>query len=56
LKESLQRRLGPIAERRDAFARDPQRVDQILARGAERARSAAAQTMTAVRKAMRISP
>lgn len=45
-------RLAPIAERRAELAGEPQRVDEILSRGAERARAAAAETMAEVRTAI----
>jgi tryptophanyl-tRNA synthetase len=54
LREKLQERLAPIAERRKAFEEQPERVERILADGAERARAVAAATMCQVRKAMRI--
>lgn len=54
LKETLAARLTPIAERRAEFAKDPERVEAILDRGAEEARSVAAATMIDVRKAMHI--
>ena len=55
LKDSLHERLGPIAERRESFARDAHAVERVLARGADRARSVAAETMADVRSAMRVS-
>jgi tryptophanyl-tRNA synthetase len=55
LKESLARRLTPIAERRDVLAKEPEKVRAILARGAERARETASETLADVRKAMHIS-
>jgi len=54
LKDSLNVRMGPIAERRRALEADPGTVDRILAEGAQKARSAASATMQDVRRAMRI--
>jgi len=56
LKQSLTGVLAPIEERRRAWAGEPERVDAILARGAEAAREVAAGTLAAVRRAMRIGP
>jgi len=55
LKESLSGTLGPLSERRRALADDPAAVDRILEEGAERARSAAGETMRHVRSAMGLS-
>src|SRR5262245_30847234 len=49
LKQSLTAVLAPIEERRRAWAGEPERVDAILARGAEVAREVAAGTLTEVR-------
>jgi tryptophanyl-tRNA synthetase len=54
LKESLGARMAPIAERRNALEADPASVDRVLAAGADRARTVAAETMAEVRRAMRI--
>jgi tryptophanyl-tRNA synthetase len=54
LKESLIRRLGPIAARREALAADPHGVDTVLARGAEAAREVASRTLEQVRRTMKI--
>lgn len=42
--------LRPIQERRRELLADPRRIDEILARGAERARAVAARTMKEVRE------
>lgn len=52
LKESLQTRLGPIAERRSALQEDPETVPRILRQGAEKAREVASTTMRRARAAM----
>lgn len=52
LKESLTVALAPVAERRRELVADPERLDAILARGAERAREVAGTTMKSVRSAM----
>lgn len=46
--------IGPMRERRNEFAKDPAAVMLLLKQGTERAREAAAKTMTEVRQAMRI--
>jgi tryptophanyl-tRNA synthetase len=54
LKDSLLARLAPIATKRAALSADPRHLDDLLARGADRARATAGETMAAVRGAMRI--
>lgn len=52
LKEQLGLALAPIAERRAELDRQPGRLEEVLARGAERAREVAQSTMHEVRGAM----
>ncbi len=52
LVENYRTRLAPIRERRAALAREPEAVDALLARGAARAREAAAATLAVVRSAV----
>lgn len=52
LDEVLQEFLGPIRERRQEFAKDPDGVMQILKKGSEAARKVAANTLGEVRKVM----
>ncbi|HSB53178.1 MAG TPA: tryptophan--tRNA ligase, partial [Gemmatimonadales bacterium] len=52
LADAMIATLAPIRERADALKRDPGEVDRILARGAERARAIAVETMAAVRRRM----
>jgi len=54
LVASLEAFLGPIRERRAAFAAKPRLVDEILAAGSERARREAAETLREVRHAMKL--
>lgn len=54
LLEVLSAELDPIRARREEFAKDPQAVIQILKEGTEAAREVASQTLSEVRKAMRI--
>ena len=54
LKDSIGRRLEPITARRAELSADPGRVDRILERGAEEARTVARQTMSDVRKATHV--
>ena len=44
--------VAPIRERREALLRDPDRIDDILADGAERARAIAAPMLDEVKEAM----
>ncbi len=52
LKDSLSRSLAPIAAARADLAAHPERVDEILAAGAARARAAAGETMAEARASM----
>jgi len=54
LLEHLGPALAPLRERREAFARNPERVREILDAGAEKARKAASSTLEEVRDAVRI--
>jgi tryptophanyl-tRNA synthetase len=52
LTEALNSHLAPIRERRARYANDPSYVQQVLARGVQRAREEAIRTLDEVRKAM----
>lgn len=52
--EILNAALEPIRARRAAYASDPAELDRLLARGAEKARAAAEETLRAVRETMRL--
>jgi tryptophanyl-tRNA synthetase len=52
LAEFLNNRLAPIREKRAELVAHPEKLDAILAAGAERARGVASATMAEVRKAM----
>ena len=52
LGELLASKLGPIAERLKALKANPDELDAILAKGAEKARVLAAPTLAAAYKAM----
>lgn len=54
LKKSVLARIGPVAERRAEFEARPEKVEAVLAQGAANARAVASETMTEVRRAMRI--
>jgi len=54
LCSEIDRRLAPLRARRSELARDPARVERILARGAAHAREVAEGTLLDVRRAMRI--
>jgi tryptophanyl-tRNA synthetase len=54
LFESLQKRLGPIYERRRELEAHPDNVMDILNEGAKKAKTVAGETMAEVRKAMKI--
>lgn len=54
LVDVLESVLGPMRERRAAYARDPKRVFAFLKRGTDEARALAGETMRAVKKAMGI--
>lgn len=55
LNAVLQETLGPIRERREALARDPGAVLEILRRGTDNARSVAAETVRRVKHAMKLN-
>jgi tryptophanyl-tRNA synthetase len=55
LANALNARLEPIRERRAALLSQPDHLKEILFDGSRRARTVAAETMTRVREAMRIS-
>jgi tryptophanyl-tRNA synthetase len=48
--------LGPIRERRQAFAEKPERIVEVLQEGSRRARAVAAGTMDEVRRAVHLTP
>jgi tryptophanyl-tRNA synthetase len=52
LLEKINAYFGPARERRKQLAADPERVEEILCRGAQRARVEACQTMRLVRQAV----
>ncbi|MHB1552242.1 MAG: tryptophan--tRNA ligase, partial [Vulcanimicrobiaceae bacterium] len=54
LAEALNAYLKPIRERRALYAADTAQVERIIAEGTQRAREVARQTMTGVRRAMRL--
>ncbi|MHB0884911.1 MAG: tryptophan--tRNA ligase [Bacillota bacterium] len=54
LTTRLQAVMGPVQERRSRYRERPERVDEILAAGSEKAQRAAAATMEQVRAAVRI--
>ena len=54
LFESLQKRLAPIHERRQQLESHPDDVIDIFNEGSKKAKAVAGETMTAVRKAMKI--
>ncbi len=54
LKDSVSAALAPIGDRRAHFEAAPAEVEAVLARGAERARAAAAETMREVRRAIHL--
>jgi tryptophanyl-tRNA synthetase len=55
LEDILQTLLEPIRTRREAFARDPAQVMEMLKAGTQKARAAAAETLHAVKAAMGIN-
>jgi tryptophanyl-tRNA synthetase len=55
LAEVVERVLGPAREKRAALAADPDRVEDVLARGASRARAVAREVMAEVREACGLS-
>jgi len=54
LIEVLENVIGPIRERREELAKDPKFVMEILKKGTEEARKVAEETMSEVRKAIKI--
>lgn len=54
LNEVMQAWLTPIRDRRAQVAQDPGAIMQMLSQGTDKARAVAAQTMTEVRRAMKI--
>jgi tryptophanyl-tRNA synthetase len=56
LLEKINAYFGPARERRKQLAADPDRVEDILCRGAQRARAEARQTMALVRQAVGMRP
>ena len=55
LNNIVQEELEPIRERRKMFERDIPAIFEILKKGSEAAREAAAQTLSEVKSAMRIN-
>ncbi len=55
LNSVLQETLEPIRERRELFARDPDAVMEVLRVGTEQARAAAAETVSRVKRAMKLN-
>jgi len=54
LFEGLQKRLGPIYEKRQQLEARPDEVMDILTDGSKKAKQVAGETMVEVRKAMKI--
>jgi tryptophanyl-tRNA synthetase len=54
LAEAIYKELTPIQKRRALFEKDADKVDRILAEGAEKARKVAKTTLVEVRKVMGI--
>ncbi|MCL4515131.1 MAG: tryptophan--tRNA ligase [Firmicutes bacterium] len=54
LSQTMNQFLAPIRERRQELETHPERVDEILAQGARRARAVSSQVLAEVREAMRI--
>ena len=52
LAETIKAVIGPIRERRSALLEDPDRIEQILAEGAERAKAIAAPVLDEAKAAM----
>ena len=52
LAEDMIRFIRPIREKANALQHDPAQIDEILARGAEKARLSATATLKEVRKAL----
>jgi tryptophanyl-tRNA synthetase len=55
LNEVLQETLAPIRERREELAKDIPAIWEMLRKGSEEARAAAAQTLSEVKSAMKIN-
>ena len=55
LAEVINENLRPMRARRDELVRDPNHIDRVLNDGAERARAVASETLTAVRRALKIT-
>jgi tryptophanyl-tRNA synthetase len=55
LAKYLNERLAPIREKRAELVAHPEKLDAILAAGAEKARKVASQTMDEVRHAMNLA-
>jgi tryptophanyl-tRNA synthetase len=56
LAENVSRAFAPMRERAAEFGEQPERVEEILAEGAEKARVVASETMTGVRSHMGLLP
>ncbi len=54
IAETLVEFLKPLQEKRQGYLNDPDQLEQILAAGAEKARGIARQTITRIRKAMKV--
>ncbi|MCL2165882.1 MAG: tryptophan--tRNA ligase [Clostridiales bacterium] len=54
LSAILDAKLAPIRERRESYAQEPERLEEILREGDENAKRAAEETMVLVRQAMQI--
>jgi tryptophanyl-tRNA synthetase len=50
--DRMEAHFAPLRKRREEFARDPERVETILRRGAERARKLARETLAGARRAV----
>jgi tryptophanyl-tRNA synthetase len=56
LADILNAMLDPIRKRREELESNPEYVDEVLRKGAERARAVAEETMREVRAAMKLRP
>jgi tryptophanyl-tRNA synthetase len=56
LLEKINAHFGPVRERRKQLAAQPEQVETVLRRGAERARAEARKTMALVREAVGMKP
>ncbi|MGE5576600.1 MAG: tryptophan--tRNA ligase [Syntrophothermus sp.] len=54
LSQTMNQFLAPIRQRRQELERQPEKVDEILAQGAQRARAVSARVLAEVREAMRV--